>query len=407
MSKGIGYAGGAHGKGRLFKRGGRVWWIQYYARGQQVRESSHSDKKAVAEKLLMRRLVAADDGTLTAPVRERPLAYEEIRERLATAWLVDKPGISRTDVDRSLARLDEFFSGMSASVITEEKIAEFKLARKATGASNATVNRALAALRQMFRLSAKRIKNPPEIKFFPEPPARKGFVERDQYLRLWAVLPEHLRPITAFAYYTGMRLGELKNLTWKNVDVADGIIRLEADQTKSGEGREIPFGLVPELAELMTQLRTNRASSLVFTRSDGKILGTFRKAWIRAAVKVGLGKTLWLCRKCGQKKELEKQPWPPERQPGDKPACVCGTRLHWHYDGLIFHDLRRTAVRNLRRAGVPESVAMTLSGHKTREVFERYNIKDRADRERAMESLNQFIRTEDRKLEGQQSTRPN
>jgi hypothetical protein len=153
MPKGIGYAGVTHGKGRLFKRGGSVWWIQYYVHGQQVRESSRSDKKAVAEKLLMRRLIAADDGTLTAPVRERPLTYEEMRERLATAWLLDKPGLGRKDVDCSFARLDEFFSGMSSSVITAEKFDEFKLARKATGAGCAATD--VSPLGQAHQESAR------------------------------------------------------------------------------------------------------------------------------------------------------------------------------------------------------------------------------------------------------------
>src|SRR5437016_10048639 len=171
MAKGSGHAAGAHGKGRIFKRGGRIWWVQYYVHGQQVRESSHSDKKAVAEKLLMKRLVAADDGTLAAPTR--PTTYDEMRERLVMHWLLDRPGITRTETDQAFARLDEFFKGLNASVITEEKIDEFKLARKTTGASNATINRALVALRQMFNLSAKYVKSPPKIKLFPEPPARQ------------------------------------------------------------------------------------------------------------------------------------------------------------------------------------------------------------------------------------------
>ncbi len=393
MPKGIGHAAGRHGKGRLFKRG-RVWWIQYYANGQQVRESSRSDKKAVAEKMLMRRLVESEAGTV--PAREKPITYQELRERLVTTWLLDKPSTSRKEIDQALARLDEFFKDLSASVITEEKIAEFKLARKATGASNATVNRALAALRQMFRLSVKRVKNPPEVKLLPEPAARKGFLTHEQYFRLYAVLPAYLQPITAFAYSLGMRLGELEQLTWKNIDRARSVIRLEADQTKSGEGREIPFGLLPELAEIMVRLWEASTSDYVFTRSDGSPLGCFRKAWIRAGVKASLGRMCWKCKKCHQLTEIEKQPWPPECPPNnvEAPHCECGTRCHWHYEGLIFHDLRRTAVRNLRRAGVPESVAMKISGHKTREVFERYNIVDATDVQRAIKTLDEFQRDE-------------
>src|SRR5260370_35420669 len=121
MPKGIGHAAGRHGKGRLFKRG-RVWWIQYYANGQQVRESSRSDKKAVAEKMLMRRLVEAEAGTV--PAREKPITYQELRERLVTTWLLDKPSPSPHENDQALARPAEFFKNLAAGVITEEKTAE-------------------------------------------------------------------------------------------------------------------------------------------------------------------------------------------------------------------------------------------------------------------------------------------
>src|SRR5258708_23644625 len=135
--KGSGYAGGEHGKGRLFQRG-RVWWIQYYVYGQKIRESSKSSKKAVAEKLLMPRILAAEDGTLEPP--QKPVTYEIMRERLVTTWLLERPHLSRKEADYGLVSLDEFFAKMPSNAITAERIDEFKLGRKATGVSNATVN---------------------------------------------------------------------------------------------------------------------------------------------------------------------------------------------------------------------------------------------------------------------------
>jgi integrase len=407
--KGTGYAEGRHGKGRLFRRG-RVWWVQYYVHGLMKRESSDSAKQAVAEKLLMRRILAAEDGTLEPP--RKKIIYEEMRERLITTWLLERPHISRKEHDYALTKLDAFFATMPSHAITEEKIDEFKLAQKATGLSDATINGYLRALRKMIKVSAKRIKNAPEIKLLPEPPARKGFLTREQYLRLDAALPQYLRPITAFAFRTGMREGELVNLTWKNIFMSKGMIHLEADQTKNNEARDIPFGRIPELANIMAELSANRVLDYVFVRPDryksGKFhhLGTFRKAWVRACIKAALGRMCWECPVCHKLVEVAEQPWPPESIPEEVPSCTCGVTCRWHYEGLIFHDLRRTGVRNLRRAGVQESVAMKISGHKDRGVFERYNIVDTADVEQAMEKLDQFQQAEDRKLE-QPASRPN
>jgi hypothetical protein len=165
---------------------------------------------------------------------------------------------------------------------------------------------------------------------------------------------------------------------------------------------------VPELAGVVDRLcrQATDKSGLVFTRAKGRPLGSFRKEWIRACIKSFLGGMVWECPVCHRKTEVAKQEWPPEAPKTEPPQCWCGVTCRWKYRGLIFHDLRRTAIRNLRRSGVPESVAMKISGHKTREVFERYNIVDNADTAQAMEKLEQFQRAEDQKLE-QRTSRPN
>lgn len=388
MAKGSGHEEGRHGKGRLWKRGSR-WWVQYYAHGRQVRESSGSDKKAVAEMLLMRRLVEAADGT--APPKQRPITYEELRERLVTQRRLS--GASPKEAIAGLKHLDQFFAGLR--LITEEKVDEFKLARKASGVSNATINRSLAALRQMF----KRVKDPPEITLLPEPPARRGFLTRDEYLRLLAELPERVRPIYKFGYHFGMRLGELQNLTWSRIDLRAGLICLEAEDTKSGEGRSISFGKFPELVQLVAQLRRQSASDFVFPRSG------FRKAWARACIRAGLGRMVWECKTCHRRIESEKQPQRPGKRM-EAPRCECGTLCHWKYVGLIFHDLRRTAIRNMRKTGIAESVAMKISGHKTNYVFKRYDIVNTQDVEQAAEQLNDFYQAEDAKI-ASSAARPN
>ncbi|HXW54907.1 MAG TPA: site-specific integrase [Candidatus Cybelea sp.] len=159
--------------------------------------------------------------------------------------------------------------------------------------------------------------------------AAQGFLEHTGYQRLRQELPERLRPLLATGNFTGMRRSEILNLRWSNVDLANAEIHLEPRVTKNDQPRTIPL-----LGELPDMLRLERArnpkSEFVFLRADKRI-GGFRKAWRSACERAGLS-------------------------------------------GLLFHDLRRTGVRNLVRAGVPEGVAMAISGHRTRAIFDRYNI---------------------------------
>ncbi|HXU20059.1 MAG TPA: site-specific integrase, partial [Verrucomicrobiae bacterium] len=224
------------------------------------------------------------------------------------------------------------------------------------------------------------------------------------------------RPIYTFGYFTGMRLGELKNLTWSRVDHQTETIRLESEDTKNAEPRAIPYGKVPELAQVMAELwkTTKCASGLVFTRKGVAPLGSFRKAWIRACIKAsittksGVSRMLWECPTCHDRREVEKQPWPPELPKDEAPRCAkCEKSFRWTYCGLIFHDLRRAGVRNLVRAGVPQSVAMRISGHKTTAVFQRYNITDEKDIAEAMERVAEFHVVEAKRTEASPNVRPN
>ncbi len=183
--------------------------------------------------------------------------------------------------------------------------------------------------------------------YFPmlkENAPRKGFVEYEQFERLYAALPVTLRPLVTFLYFTGCRLGEARKIQWSQIDLANRQVRLEGDQTKNGEPRVLP--LPDQLVEMLS--RQEPKSGTVFYS------GQFRKSWITACIKAGLGQ------------------W----------EVNGGAKKRW--DGLLVHDLRRSAVRNLIRAGVNERVAMEISGHKTRSVFDRYNIVSTDDLHRAM-----------------------
>ena len=244
--------------------------------------------------------------------------------------------------------------------IAIDDVRAYVAARQAHGAANATVNRELAALKRMFTLArqANKVLVTPYIPLLRENNVRQGFFERVEFDAVRDALPEPLRGVVTFAYYTGWRLpSEVLTRQWRHVDRKAGTVRLEPGTTKNDDGRLFPYGdLLPELADTIDdqwatheRLRsTGVLSPWVFPRlrgSDpGGPVGSFRKTWLTA------------CRAAG---------------------CP----------GRIPHDFRRTAVRNLTGAGVPERVAMQLTGHKTRSVFDRYAIVNEADLRNAVAKL--------------------
>lgn len=371
------------GEGRVWLVG-KMWWIQYYFHGRQARESSGSKTKTVAERLLKRRLAEVEANLITPPSARR-LRYEQLRDALLADYqtnhrksvFVRKDG---TEQICGLKHLDAFFKGYRAINITPDLIRKFTSKRQSEGAPNSTVNRSLALLRRMFSIAKKdnKLRDVPHVPMLTEPPARKGFLDSADFQKLRLALPEHLRPVLTLGFYTGMRLGEIKKLRWSNVDLIDRQITLDPGTTKNGEARIIP--LMGELPFMFSILQHGDPDAeFVFTR-DGKPIVSFRKAWMSACLATGLGRLL--CGTCQTQLDSQRT-----CSKCAKKVAVSGTV----YEGLIFHDLRRAGVRNLVRAGVPQSVAQAISGHKTRAVFERYNIVDERDLREAGRKLETYL----------------
>jgi len=244
-----------------------------------------------------------------------------------------------------------------ASKLTTDDIRGLIRQKQAEGLTNASINRIMALLRGALRAAAKaeppKVLKVPHIPKLPEAAPRSGFFEEHEYRALLRALPDHLKPVLAFGYWTGCRKGEILGLRWDQVDLQQGVVRLRAGETKSGEGRVIP--LVPELLELLRLHRQTAGDSEYVFCSNGGAIRDFRAAWEEG------------CKAAGLWDEKTNRP----------------TRL--------FHDLRRTAVRNLVRAGVPERVAQEISGHKTRAVFERYNIVSETDLLTAARRLQRYL----------------
>jgi hypothetical protein len=177
--------------------------------------------------------------------------------------------------------------------------------------------------------------------------------------------PDLNLPVKSLRCITGMRV--------QYVDLTQRTIRLEPGTTKNGEGREVV--MKDSVYTLLSACVIGKgADDFVFTRKDGKAIRSFRTAWENACVRAGIGAVTCVRRSTPNV--------------SGRRCPKCKARLS-KYSGLIFHDLRRTAARNLRRVGVAEGVIMKIGGWKTRSVFERYAIVSRTDHVDAMQKLQQ------------------
>jgi integrase len=373
----------AHGEGSLLKRKGcQIWYGQYYRDGRQIRVSTGKSVKQEALGVL-RRLMGDSERGLASPAELKKITYSDLRAALIANYTErgNKSLAQRADGTESivgLPQLDKFFGyeesadgegklsvkslGVPVTRLTTDAAREFARKRSAEEAGPAMINRSLALLRRMLRIAHEdnKIQTVPKIRLLKEPPARKGFLELAKFEELQALLPGHLRPLVLFLYWCGVRLGEALSIQWEQVDLSAGLIRLEEDQTKNSEPRIVPLPSV-----LLNELR-------VSSTKQGRVFdGTnLRVEWEKACAACGLG----------TREKVEGERF--LRTDREQPRRV--KNVWYRYNGLIVHDLRRSAIRNLINAGVPEKVAMQISGHKTRSVFDRYHIVSVGDVTAAM-----------------------
>ena len=360
------------GQGRIYSReGSRYWWVAYYHNGKQKREpalyctgkkngqkiEATEENREAAEKFLKHRL-----NEITAEKYGGPAFVGPQQRRITVSQLLDAleadcklRGVDSPQWKSQLKQVRAHFGDWRAIDLTTEQVDHYIQGKLEEGVRPATVNRNTQLLAQAYKLAIERkhLATAPIVRHLSEAGnARKGFFSEVEFRTVASNLPSDLADFALFGYLTGWRKGEIRSLRWQ--DVEDDVVRLRAENSKNGEARCVTLsGELVELIERRKKARQVKTKTVAFLADlvfhhKGEPILDFRKAWETA------------------------------------------TRLGG-VPGKLFHDLRRTAVRNMIRAGVPERVAMQISGHKTRSMLDRYNIVSEKDLREALEKTQTYL----------------
>lgn len=340
------------GQGSVFRRrNSPSWHISFWNGWRQVRESARTADHAEAVKTLQRKLGDVAVGKSVGAERIRVSGLLEL-------LIEDYRRHERADLHEAEQRVNRLlkphFGEFRASAFTTRAVNHYIELRQKDGRKNATINRELALLRRAFRLGYEHdpqlVFRLPSIKALPEDNVREGFLEADKYHLILDALTDEIKPVFVVAYHLGMRTGELLALKRSWVDFEEGLIYVNGRVTKNRAPKTAPIygDMKPWLEMLLSHGAMESPKCIWLFSRKGKPVKSFKGDWEQACERSGV-------------------------------------------PGLLFHDLRRTAVRNMIRAGVPEKIAMQISGHKTASMLWRYNITDARDIKEAGKRTQRYL----------------
>jgi integrase len=342
---------------KLRKACGKAYWIEYYLNGRRKRERIGPNKEAAEQRLREALKLRTEERFID----KNPAARLTLGE--LCKWYLELPEVKAKDSylrDKQLLahvkriigestkikevtpgriesyqnqRLQEPFRIYPATDTEEEKQVESeKPLVEVRKVRPATINREITILKVALNRAVRHGKlqiNPiSNVKKLPENNIRTRLLDQKEFNGLLEKCPIHIKPIVMVGYYMGLRLSEIIDLSWPEVDLKKGFIRLTASRTKTDSARSIPIH--PEVKVMLESLPRGLHTDRVFL-FDGKPFNEFKRSWKTALKNAGI-------------------------------------------TGFVFHDLRHCALNNLRKAGNDFFQIMALSGHKTMSVFKRYNL---------------------------------
>lgn len=332
----------------IYQKHGKIWSWDFRFHGRRYLGSTHTESKREAEQI--ERAFRTNLARGLVGIEEKPKPQRRtVGDLLDLLWADYELRGKASKWNRSLFNIvRNSFGARMADSITDEDVTQFITRSRRKGAADNTLHNKLQILRQAFDLAKL---TPPVIPELKGSNVRTGFLLPAQFDAVYAHLPEDLKDFALFGYLTGWRCGAIKKLQWP--DVREGFIHLRRENSKNRRPYQVP--LVDEVAELIQRRQKSRGFCPFVFHRDGKPVNAFRKSWDTACEKAG---------------------------------CP----------GTLFHDMRRSAARNLIHAGVPQAVAMCITGHETTAMFTRYNIVSPDDLNDAMKKLASYSTVERKKV---------
>jgi integrase len=348
------------GSGCVYERAAGRWWFAYSVNGKRFHERGGTTREE-AQKALRRRLAKVECQQFIEPKNER-LTVDQLLDALAVS-LELKGARSIGSFKSHVKPIRKEFGYMRAINVTADMVEKYSKARLKAGYAKATVNRGLQGLRASLRLAVKqnRLIRAQYIPMLNESDnVRQVWVEREMFDAILLHLPPDIADLATFAHLSGWRPGSFARLRWGAIDLEAHEVRIPTSKNKKPQSLPL-VGELWDLIQRRKDVAKFRPSDFVF----GPHAGSYLKPWQRACVKVGLGR--WM--------DCDGNPVEKEVLPDRRRAS---------YQGLNFYDLKRSAVRDMGRAGVSETVAMSITGQKTPAMFRRYDIVSQVDKADAL-----------------------
>ncbi len=315
----------------LFKRG-TVWWMSVTYQGRQVRKSTGTGDKRLAEAILAKVKVKIVEGRYFDRLEEQTRTFGELMERYETEHAAKQA--SRRAIRGYIRNLLPVFGHLTLGEIRPQLIVAYKQKRYADGVAPATINRELAAMKKAFNLAIREWEwcreNPvSRVSMEKEASPRDRWLTHEEEARVLGASPPSLRELVLFALHTGMRLGEILALTWRAVDLVRNTATVF--QSKNGTRRTIPLN--------------QTARALLKAKAKVRALHTEHVFQSEAHTPLDPNNVRRAFRRAVEQAEIEE---------------------------LHVHDLRHTFATRLVQAGVDLYKVQRLLGHQSPVMTQRY-----------------------------------